>query len=253
MLEPQRSTGSDASDASGGGGGSGGLVLVQAEPLSESSALPRLEQQTITTLHNLSEVKGQFFEKMWLHFAAKWSPWMSKTYKNGIGSDAESKRRKQATADTIEHMRAASDEDTDLAISATIKGKKAHLLRHLILQTIILPRQARDQHRDRTQKESDACFLKAVGHQMVFNHLEPCFVADLYARRYWQTRREAISERSKAAAALRAAKREARAEAEEAADPSNEKGRDPDASPLVEGTCCCSCALHAAPSSSSLS
>jgi hypothetical protein len=135
VLEPQRSTGSDASDASGGGGGSGGLVLVQAEPLSESSALPRLEQQTITTLHNLSEVKGQFFEKMWLHFAAKWSPWMSKTYKNGIGSDAESKRRKQATTDTIEHMRAASDEDTDLAISATIKGKKAHLLRHLILQT----------------------------------------------------------------------------------------------------------------------
>ncbi len=42
-----------------------------------------------------------------------------------------------------------------------VGAKNAYLLRHFILNPIILPRQARDKHRESTHKRDDACFLQA--------------------------------------------------------------------------------------------
>ena len=134
---------------------------------------PRLQLQTITTLHNLSECKGQFFQKMWLHFASEWGEWQKKAYADGTGTDEERARRK-AAAKTVVHMRAEAVQNSELAIGATVR---------------------------------------AVGQTVVFVQLRQCFLVDLYARKYWQVRREAQGARNKASAALRAARQQAKAEA----------------------------------------
>jgi hypothetical protein len=57
--------------------------------------------------------------------------------------------------------------------------------------------------------------------------LRQCFITDLYAPRYWKVRRQALRQRSQAAARLRAAKQDAQAQA-------GQKGTDADsASPKI--------------------
>ena len=61
-------------------------------------------------MHNLSEVKGQFFNKMWRHFAAKWKEWQKETFRDGAGNDQEAQRRRKAATKTIKRMYTVSDQ-----------------------------------------------------------------------------------------------------------------------------------------------
>lgn len=116
MLEAQHSVGSDAgSDNAGarvGGPSSPGDGGSPADG-SHTPPGPRLEQQTITILHNLSEVKGQFFDRMWRHFAGCWGKWQKKTFSNGRGEEPEVQRRREAAARAVDGMYTASEQVMD--------------------------------------------------------------------------------------------------------------------------------------------
>ena len=114
-----------------------------------------------------------------------------------VQTDEEGIRRKKAATRTITHMHEAADEDSNMAMVGTVR---------------------------------------AVGQTVVFVQLRQCFVVDLYARKYWQARREAQGARNKASTVLRAARQQAKAEA----PAGSEMDLDPDASPEVVS---CSLAL----------
>lgn len=107
VLEPQHSVGSDTTSDGGGNSPAGSGSEVE-----DAASRPRLSRQTISTLHNLSEVKGQFFIQMWRHFAKKWGEWQDETFCDGRGETPEAQQRKKAATRAVEKMHEASNQVT---------------------------------------------------------------------------------------------------------------------------------------------
>ena len=65
---------------------------------------------------------------------------------------------------------AKADAVYDKATALVTRWGKRHFLSHLYIKCIILPRQARDKHRESTQKRAVFCREFASGTHVTFNH-----------------------------------------------------------------------------------
>ena len=104
----------------------------------EEEALPRLDQQAITTMHNLAEVKGQFFNKMWDYFTDGWAGWQAKAYRKvDLQADPESKRRRKEATRMVQNIYEETVQDLNHAIGSTVKAVGQRVVFVLLRQPFV--------------------------------------------------------------------------------------------------------------------